>query len=105
MLLQPPPRQKQPRLHRAFRQRQQTRNVDDAKPAPFVPGTSPSEVAWLLDEASRDFLGNEYLLWLWFMLDSEADVIPLGDLWDVVAHGDEAFTDVMRVNFQNAKYL
>jgi hypothetical protein len=59
--------------------RQQTRNVDDARPAPFVPGTSPSEVAWLLDEASRDFLGNEYLLWLWFMLDSEADVIPLGD--------------------------
>jgi hypothetical protein len=33
------------------------------------------------------------------------DVIPLGDLWDVVAHGDEAFTDVMRVNFQNAKAL
>ena len=31
------------------------------------------------------------------------DVIPLGDLWDVVAHGDEAFTDVMRVNFENAK--
>jgi hypothetical protein len=33
------------------------------------------------------------------------DVIPLGDLWDVVAHGDEAFTDVMRVNFNNAKRL
>jgi hypothetical protein len=33
------------------------------------------------------------------------DVIPLGDLWDVVAHGDEAFTDVMRVNFDNAKKL
>jgi hypothetical protein len=33
------------------------------------------------------------------------DVIPLGDLWDVVAHGDEAFSDVMRVNFQNAKKL
>ena len=33
------------------------------------------------------------------------DVIPLGDLWDVVAHGDEAFTDVMRVNFENAKNL
>jgi len=33
------------------------------------------------------------------------DVIPLGDLWDVVAHGDEAFTDVMRVNFENAKKL
>ncbi len=33
------------------------------------------------------------------------DVIPLGDLWDVVAHGDEAFTDVMRTNFENAKKL
>ena len=32
-------------------------------------------------------------------------MIPLGDLWDVVAHGDEAFTDVMRVNFENAKNL
>jgi hypothetical protein len=33
------------------------------------------------------------------------DVIPLGDLWDVVAHSDETFTDVMRVNFDNAKKL
>ena len=33
------------------------------------------------------------------------DLIPCGDLWDVVAHGEEAFTDVMRVNFENAKRL
>lgn len=33
------------------------------------------------------------------------DVIPLGDLWDVVAYGDEAFTDVMKVRFENAKKL
>ncbi|HBH52198.1 MAG TPA: hypothetical protein DDY91_09930, partial [Planctomycetaceae bacterium] len=33
------------------------------------------------------------------------DVIPLGDLWDVVANGDEAFSDVMRVNFESAKQL
>ena len=33
------------------------------------------------------------------------EVIPLGDLWDVVAHGDEAFSDVMRVRFENAKKL
>jgi hypothetical protein len=59
--------------------RQQTRGVDDAVPAPFVPGASPSEVAWILDENSRDFLGNEYLLWLWYMLDSESDSIPLSD--------------------------
>ena len=59
--------------------RQQTRGVDDATPAPFVPGSSPSEVAWILDENSRDFLGNEYLLWLWYMLDSDSDTIKLAD--------------------------
>jgi hypothetical protein len=59
--------------------RQQTRGVDDAAPSPFVPGSSPSEVAWLPDEASRDFLGNEFFLWLWFQLDGDADGIPLPD--------------------------
>lgn len=63
--------------------RQQTRGVDDAKPAPFLPGVSSAEVAWLPDETNRDFLGNEYLLWLWFMLDSETDTIPLTDKSEV----------------------
>jgi hypothetical protein len=59
--------------------RRQARGVDDAGPSPFVPGVSSSEVAWLPDEANRDFLGNEYLLWLWFMLDADADTIALED--------------------------
>jgi hypothetical protein len=59
--------------------RQQTRGVDDATPTPFVPGVSPTEVAWLPDEASRDFLGNEYLLWLWYVLDADSDTVPLAD--------------------------
>jgi hypothetical protein len=59
--------------------RGQTRAVDDAAPAPFLPGVSPSETAWIPDENNRDFLGNEYLLWLWFMLDSESDTIELAD--------------------------
>src|SRR5205085_11748118 len=59
--------------------RQQTRGVDDAAPAAFVPGVSPPDVAWLPDEGSRDWLGNEYLLWLWFMLDAESDTLRLGD--------------------------
>ena len=33
------------------------------------------------------------------------ELIPVGDLWDVVAHGEEAFSDVMRVNFANARSL
>src|SRR5262249_9815901 len=32
-------------------------------------------------------------------------VIPLGDLWDVVAHGGEAVTDIMRLDFEKAKRL
>jgi hypothetical protein len=59
--------------------REQTRGVDDALPTPFVPGASPSEFAWIVDQASRDFLGNEYLLWLWYVLDMEGDTIALSD--------------------------
>lgn len=33
------------------------------------------------------------------------DIVPVGDLFDAVAEGDEAFSDVMRVHFENAKKL
>src|SRR5207248_10380279 len=56
-----------------------TRGVDDASPSAFVPGLSPEEVAWVPDEASRDFLGNEFLLWLWYVLENESDSILLSD--------------------------
>ena len=65
--------------------RDQARNVDDAAPAVFVPGTAVSEVAWLPDEANRDFLGNEFLLWLWYVLDSESDTLELADKSEVTA--------------------
>jgi hypothetical protein len=58
---------------------EQTRRVDDAKPASFVAGASAGELAWIPDEASRDFLGNEFLLWLWHVLDAETDTIGLAD--------------------------
>jgi hypothetical protein len=59
--------------------RQQTRGVDDAAPSAFLPGAASASLAWLPDEASRDFLGNEFLLWLWYMLDSEDDTLCLAD--------------------------
>ena len=31
------------------------------------------------DENNRDFLGNEFLLWLWFYLENEGDTIKLSD--------------------------
>jgi hypothetical protein len=33
------------------------------------------------------------------------DVVPVGDLFDVVAHGDEAFSPDMAIHFDNAKRL
>ena len=51
---------------------------------PFVPGVSPEEYAWVLDEASRDFVGNEFLLWLWYTFDNESDTITLADESEVV---------------------
>jgi hypothetical protein len=59
--------------------RSQTRGVDDARPALFVPGVTPSDLAWVPDDASRDFLGNEFLLWLWWTLEAESDTIRLSD--------------------------
>jgi hypothetical protein len=67
---------------RAFEQaepREQTRSLDDAGPSAFVPGVTPLTLAWQPDEAGRDFLGNEFLLWLWYYLDAESDTVPLAD--------------------------
>src|SRR5262245_39100896 len=33
------------------------------------------------------------------------DLVPVGDLWDAVAHGEEAFSDVLRASFNNARRL
>jgi hypothetical protein len=57
---------------------QQTRAADDAVPSVFVPSQT-HEVAWIPDEANRDFLGNEFLLWLWYYLENESDTIKLSD--------------------------
>jgi hypothetical protein len=56
-----------------------TRSVDDASPSPFVPGVSPTDVVWIPDEASRDFIGNEFVLWLWYQCDDESATLKLLD--------------------------
>jgi hypothetical protein len=68
-----------PQMFRLAELRGQGSGVDDAEPSAFVPNANPPEFAWLPDESSRDFLGNEYLLWLWYQLDSDSDTIKLGD--------------------------
>lgn len=56
-----------------------TRGIDDATLSPFVPHASTGEAAWIVDETSRDFLGNELLLWLWYHLENEDDTLRLSD--------------------------
>ncbi len=58
---------------------QLTRSVDDSSPSAFLPGVSSPDVAWIADESSRDFLGNEFLLWLWFHTEIESDTLTLAD--------------------------
>jgi hypothetical protein len=59
------------------------RRVDDASPAVYV-ANQPASVAWAPDETNRDFLGNEYLLWLWYHLETVSDAIALSDGSEVV---------------------
>lgn len=56
-----------------------TRLVDDSAPSAFVPGVTPTDVAWIADETSRDFIGNEFLMWLWYYTDVQSDTIKLSD--------------------------
>jgi hypothetical protein len=54
------------------------RAVDDATPTVFVHGQL-EEIAWVADETNRDFLGNEFLLWLWYHVEHLSDTIKLAD--------------------------
>ncbi len=60
-----------------------TRRLDNLKPTVFVrhpDSNGHAEVYWTAhDAASRDFLGNEFLLWLWYTLAERSDTIKLAD--------------------------
>jgi hypothetical protein len=53
-------------------------------PTEFIKGLSPSEYWWIPDEANKSFLGNEFLLWLWYQCDEESAEIRLSDGSNVV---------------------
>jgi hypothetical protein len=56
--------------------------LSSVQPAAFVASGS-AEVVWIRDLASLNYLGNEFLLWLWFILEEEGDLIDLADKSDV----------------------
>jgi hypothetical protein len=53
--------------------------LDKLQPAAFQPGAAVGEVAWVGDPGSGNYLGNEFLLWLWYVLDAEEDTVKLPD--------------------------
>ncbi|QDS93091.1 hypothetical protein FF011L_18460 [Roseimaritima multifibrata] len=54
--------------------------VDDVVPAIFVPTLPYSDVAWANEHSKvPDFLGNEFLLWLWWQQETETDTFTLAD--------------------------
>jgi hypothetical protein len=60
-----------------------SRTIENLSPSRFVTNPDGDEhtgVYWSTnDPASRDYLGNEFLLWLWYMLDEEGDSFTLAD--------------------------
>jgi len=61
-----------------------SRQIENLTPAGFVPhpdgnGNGDAYYWTAHDPASRDFLGNEFLLWLWHELAEKSDTIPLAD--------------------------
>lgn len=55
------------------------RELSTLRPATLVLDGGDAEVAWVTDAANPGYLGNEFLLWLWFVLETEGDVVTLGD--------------------------
>jgi hypothetical protein len=56
------------------------RTVEDHGPTPFLGEDAPATVAWAeADASSRDFWGNEFLIWLWHTLQNDGDTLTLPD--------------------------
>jgi hypothetical protein len=56
------------------------RSVEDFGPVGFIGEGAHSSVAWSdHDPSSRDFWGNEFLVWLWHTLQADGDTLTLPD--------------------------
>lgn len=54
--------------------------LDHLQPTNFLPDFGPAEITWWNGEANNfDYLGNEFLLWLWWYWQNQSDTIVLSD--------------------------
>jgi len=59
--------------------------LEEIEPTVFHADEPGAHAAWLNQEgAGFDFLGNEFLLWLWWTAEAESDTITLADKSEVV---------------------
>ncbi|TWU47113.1 hypothetical protein [Rubripirellula reticaptiva] len=55
-------------------------DLDDLQPVSFVTGETATGHGWANEHSQApDFLGNEFLMWLWWTLENESDTIVLPD--------------------------
>jgi hypothetical protein len=119
-ILKPKSEAARQQLDEAFRQTQQIQKevldvllTSHSDPAAFrkVYPFSPALIDTLVDVSSllqRERTALKIMLQLLVEQKNRlklGDIVPVGDLFDAVAEGDEAFSDVMRVHFENAKKL
>lgn len=61
-----------------------TAAMDDVRPAVFHPEHTGGDAAWASSDAMHpDFLGNEFLLWLWHKVDQDTNTLKLSDETEV----------------------
>ncbi|MDB5339090.1 MAG: hypothetical protein JWN70_4709 [Planctomycetaceae bacterium] len=61
-------------------------NLAEADPTPFHTREIQPPISWHNQESGNfDYLGNEFLLWLWWYLESQSDTISLADDTEVTA--------------------
>ncbi len=61
-------------------------NLAEADPTPFHTREIQPPISWHNQESGNfDYLGNEFLLWLWWYLETQSDTISLADDTEVTA--------------------
>ncbi len=59
---------------------------DDLMPSNFLPQQPQGQIAWANEHrVEPDYLGNEFLMWLWWTLENVTDTIALSDGSEVTA--------------------
>ncbi len=59
---------------------------DELLPSNFIPNQPQGEIAWANEHrVEPDYLGNEFMMWLWWTLENVSDTIALADDSEVTA--------------------